>query len=48
MERWRASLELEAELSNMEKSEGAGEQGEWNGEEEVKREVERDEEETML
>ena len=45
-ERWRASLEPEAELSNMEESKGSGGQEEQYGEE-VERKVERKEEGTM-
>ena len=46
-ERWRVSLEPEVELSNMEESVGTGEQGEWDSEEEVEKEVEGHKEETM-
>ena len=46
-EEWRVLLELELELSDMEESEKTGEQGEWDGKEEVEKEVEGAEEETM-
>ena len=45
-ERWRVSLEPEAEFSDMEKLEGSGGQEEWDREE-VEREVEGAEEKTM-
>ena len=41
------SPEPEAELSDMEELEGTGEQGEWDGKEEVEKEVKGYKEETM-
>ena len=47
LEKWGASLEPELELSDMEESEGSRGQEEQDGEDEVEREAERNEEETM-